>query len=104
MQAGFCCVAIGSIWNVVRKGKSIPDVDILPRGSRRVDLVPESDIWPRPNLMRTVYAFGRILEDRGTGVAVVILAPETQGNRLGLDYPNTSLSAHFGAPRRGATL
>ena len=80
------------IGNVVQTGKPIPDLDIRPRGPWRVERVPESGIWTRPNLRRTVYAFGRILEDHGAGVAVVTLAPDTQGNRHEMDYPNTSLA------------
>ena len=85
-----------------KTGKSVPDVDTLPRGPRRVERVPEREVWPRPNLMRSLYACSRILEDRGAGVVVVILAPDAQGDRRGLDYLNTSLAAHFGALRRGA--
>jgi len=97
VQGGFCCVGIGSIWSFTQDQQPIAGLDLIPRGPRRIELVPDSNVWTRLDLMLAVYAFGRILEDRGAEVSMVILTLDAQGNRRGLDdYPNASVSSQNG--------
>jgi hypothetical protein len=98
-DAGLSTACLGGIETFVQTGKSIPDLDILPQGSGRVKQVAENDISgpdPTSGSRCTPPAdFGEPWRSSRR----VILEPNVQGNRHELDYPNTSLAAHFGAPR-----
>jgi hypothetical protein len=65
VQAGLSYVGLGGLWNFLQDGKPIPDLEMIARGRRVIELVPDSDVWARPDLLQTVYAFDRLWESRG---------------------------------------
>ena len=84
-QAGLPTIAIGGIWSWMHQHQPIPDLARIDWARRAVRLVPDANVWTRPeDLQRTVFALGKDLEDRGAVVTVVKLPakPETE---VGLD-------------------
>jgi putative DNA primase/helicase len=65
-------------------GKAIEDFDRIDWCDREVDLVPDSDVWTRPDLLKAVYALGRELEQRGARVQAVKL-PHNRESKTGAD-------------------
>ena len=51
---------------------------------RETVIVPDSDVWTRPDLLQPVFALGKELEARGAKVAVLKL-PAARGAKVGLD-------------------
>lgn len=74
-QEGFYCVGLGGLWNWLKKGtaEGIAEIDAINHVDREEFIVPDSDVWTRPDLLRAVYALGKELEDRGATVRVVML-------------------------------
>ena len=48
-------------------------------------IVPDSDVWTRPDLLQPVFALGKELETRGAKVNVLKLPPGPDGAKVGLD-------------------
>ena len=48
-------------------------------------IVPDSDVWTRPDLLQPVFALGKELEGRGAKVAVLKLPSGSDGTKVGLD-------------------
>jgi hypothetical protein len=86
-QDGFPCVGLGGLWNWLEAGTAngIEELDAILHVEREQIIVPDSDVWTRPDLLQAVYAFGKELEARGACVAVVIVPPGESGAKVGLD-------------------
>ena len=84
-QAGRPTLALGGLWNWMRNGKPISDLDSIAHVDRDETLSPDSDVWVRPDLLCPVYAFGKELESRGARIRVVIIPPGPDGEKRGLD-------------------
>jgi len=52
---------------------------------REALLVPDSDVWLRPDLLQAIFAFGKELEGRGAKVTVVKLPAGSGNGKVGLD-------------------
>jgi hypothetical protein len=83
-QEGLHCLGIGGPWNWLKNGKPIEDLNKVAWVARPVFLVPDSDVWSRPNLIRPVYALGKELADRGADVSVLVIPQESE-EKLGFD-------------------
>ncbi|MBI4529206.1 MAG: DUF3854 domain-containing protein [Deltaproteobacteria bacterium] len=83
-QAGLNAVGIGGIWNWLSKGTAIDDLHRIDCNEREAVIIPDSDVWDRPDLLRAVYALGRELRDRGASVLVAQI-PQESGTKVGLD-------------------
>jgi hypothetical protein len=82
-KAGFNCIGLGGLWNWVTEGRPIPDIDSIAWTDRAVTIIPDSDVWYRPDLMKAVFALAIELENRGAHLKVVMLPHE--GEKMGLD-------------------
>ncbi len=83
-QAGLNSVGIGGLWTWLRNGDPITDLGAVAWGAREVTVIPDSDVWQRPDLLRAVYALGRELQNRGASVYVAQL-PQPGAAKVGLD-------------------
>lgn len=84
-QEGVPCYGLGGLWNWLEEGKAIGALDTIAHVEREETIVPDSDVWSRPELLKAVYAFGKELEARGAKVSVVLIPPGPQGEKRGLD-------------------
>jgi hypothetical protein len=84
-QEGLACVAVGGLWNWQTAGRPIADLDRIDWYEREAVIVPESDVWTRPDLLQPVFALGKELEARGAKVAVLKLPAGPDGAKVGLD-------------------
>jgi len=76
-------VGIGGVWNWISKGKPIDDLTLIEWEDREAVIVPDSDVFERPDLLRAIYALGRELRNQGALVSVVQIP---NGNvKVGLD-------------------
>ena len=82
-QRGLNAVGIGGVWNWISKGEPIDDLSLIEWEGRDAIIVPDSDVWERPDLLKAVYALGRELRNQGAAVQV---AQIPHGNaKTGLD-------------------
>jgi len=84
-QVGLACFGVGGLWSWLQDGAPIPDLDQVDYVGRPVWLVPDSDVWTRPELLQPVYALGKELESRGAMVSVVKLSAGEKSEKVGLD-------------------
>jgi hypothetical protein len=84
-QEGLACVAVGGLWNWQAGGRAVADLDRIDWYEREAVIVPDSDIWTRPDLLQPVFALGKELEGRGAKVAVIKLPAGQAGAKAGLD-------------------
>jgi hypothetical protein len=84
-QESLACVAVGGLWNWQAGGRPLADLDRIDWCERETLVVPDSDVWTRPDLLRPVFALGKELESRGARVAVVKLPSGPDGAKVGLD-------------------
>ncbi len=82
-QIGLNAVGIGGIWNWLTKGSPIDDLNLIQWDGRDSIIVPDSDVFERPDLLRAVYALGRELRDRGASVVAAKIPHD--GKKSGLD-------------------
>jgi len=64
------------------KGHAIDDLEKIKLGGADIEIVPDSDVWSRPDLLRAIYALGREIESREAFVEVVQILGE---GKVGLD-------------------
>jgi hypothetical protein len=66
-QEGFQCIGLGGLWNFLEAGTAngIAELDAIVHVEREEIIVPDADVWRRPELLRPVYALGKELEARG---------------------------------------
>jgi hypothetical protein len=83
-QEGLACVAVGGLWNWQTGGRPIADLDRIDWVERETVIVPDSDVWTRPELLQPVFALGKEVEGRGAKLAVLKL-PAARGAKVGLD-------------------
>jgi len=82
-QHGLNAVGIGGVWNWISKGEPIDDLSLIEWEDREAVIVPDSDVFERPDLLRAIYALGRELRNQGALVSVVQIP---HGNaKVGLD-------------------
>jgi hypothetical protein len=83
-QAGLNAVGIGGVWTWLSKGAPIDDLQLIEWDRREVTVIPDSDVWQRPDLLRAVYALGRELQSQGAAVYVAQI-PQAGAAKVGLD-------------------
>jgi hypothetical protein len=83
-QAGLNAVGIGGVWNWLSKGSPIDDLQLVGWENRDVVIIPDSDVFERPDLMRAIYALGRELRSLGASVTVARI-PQEGTVKVGLD-------------------
>jgi hypothetical protein len=86
-QESFPCIGLGGLWNWTQSGtgNGIAELDTIVHVERQEIIVPDSDVWTRPDLLQAVYALGKELESRGARVSVVTIPPGADGAKVGLD-------------------
>jgi hypothetical protein len=84
-QEQMICGGIGGLWLWIEENQAISDLDRIVHNGRKETIVPDSDVWARPDLLKAVYAFGRELQARGAVVQVVALPATDDGRKVGLD-------------------
>src|SRR5262249_58376603 len=84
-QEGLACVAVGGLWNWQTAGRAIADLDRIDWYERETVIVPDSDVWTRPDLLQPVFALGKELEGRGAKISVLKLPSGSDGTKAGLD-------------------
>lgn len=86
-QEGFRCVGLGGLWNWPQAGTAdgITELDAIVHVDREEIIVPDSDVWTRPDLLQAVYALGKELEAHGAHVRVAVIPAGPNGAKLGLD-------------------
>jgi hypothetical protein len=84
-QVGLACLALGGLWNWLQDGRPITDLGRIDHVGRSELLVPDSEVWTRPDGLQPVYALGRELDSRGARVVVVKLSAGPDGGKCGLD-------------------
>src|SRR5438093_10059077 len=84
-QDGLACVAVGGLWNWQVGGRPIADLDRIDWCEREAVIVPDSDVWTRPELGQPVFALGKELEGRGAKITVLKLPARPDGTKAGLD-------------------
>ena len=82
-QHGLNAVGIGGVWNWISKGKPIDDLSLINWEGHDAIIVPDSDVWERPDLLRAIYALGRELRNQGALVQVAQIPHGQQ--KVGLD-------------------
>ncbi len=103
VQEGLPAIAIGGLWNWVKKGtcEGIEDLDHIAWEIREVTIIPDSDTWTEPDtgkrthLQCAVYALGKELERRGAVVTFLAL-PQEGKEKVGLDDFLVSSKADLG--------
>ena len=100
-QEGLACVAVGGLWNWQTGGRPIADLDRIDWYEREAVIVPDSDVWTRPDLLQPAFALGKELEGRGAKVSVLKLPSRSDGAKAGLDdyLCASSLEAFNALPR-----
>ena len=83
-QAGLNAVGIGGLWSWLTKGEPIADLNLIDWDGRDVVVIPDSDVFQRPDLLKAVYALGRELRERGASVSVARI-PQPGEKKIGLD-------------------
>ncbi|MBI4524801.1 MAG: DUF3854 domain-containing protein [Deltaproteobacteria bacterium] len=83
-QAGLNAVGIGGVWNWLTKATPIDDLHLIDWSDREAIIVPDSDVWQRPDLLRAIYALGRELREHGASVLVAQI-PQEGTAKIGLD-------------------
>jgi len=53
---GLACVAVGGLWSWQTAGRPIADLDRIDWVARETVIVPDSDVWTRPDLIQPVFA------------------------------------------------
>ena len=82
-QHGLNTVGIGGVWNWISKGKPIDDLTLIEWEDREAIIVPDSDVFERPDLLRAIYALGRELRNQGATVQIAQIPHDNA--KAGLD-------------------
>jgi hypothetical protein len=83
-QAGLNAVGIGGVWTWLSKGEAIADLQGVDWKGREVTIIPDSDVFGRPDLLRAIYALGRELGGLGANIYVAQI-PQWSDTKVGLD-------------------
>ncbi len=84
-QAEIPTISIPGVWGFTTNGQPIDELNLIAYPNRELIYAPDSDAWPRPDLLNPAYAFGRELEDRGASTLLEIIPPGPDGKKRGLD-------------------
>ena len=84
LQYQLNAVGIGGVWNWVSNGSPISDIGLIDWDGREVEIVPDSDVWERQDLMRAIYALGREIKKLG-GSVLLVRIPSRDSEKVGLD-------------------
>ena len=108
-QEGLACAAVGGLWNWQTGGRPIADLDRIDWCERESVIVPDADVWTRPDLLQPVFALGKELESRGAKVTVLKLPSGPAGAKIGLDdylctHPREAFQALPRLPLKHATF
>lgn len=93
-QDGLRTVGLGGVWSWRHRGRPIADLDLIDFWERSTLLVPDSDVFVRPDLLQSVFALGKECEVRGAVVHVLKLPAGPNGAKVGLDDFLVSHSLH----------
>jgi hypothetical protein len=83
-QAGFNAVGIGGVWNWLSHGEPIDDLKAIDWDGRECTIIPDSDVFHRVDLLRAIYALGRVIRGLGASVYLTEL-PDRGSSKTGLD-------------------
>jgi putative DNA primase/helicase len=83
-QVGLNAVGIGGIWNWLNSGHPIGDLEAIEWHRREAIILPDSDVFPRVDLLRAIYALGREIQSCGACVYVAQI-PQAGAVKVGLD-------------------
>ncbi len=108
-QEQLTCVAVGGLWSWQASGRAIADLDHIDWVERETVIVPDSDVWTRPDLVQPVFALGKELEGRGAKVSVLKLPTQNAGAKAGLDdylcgHPRDAFTALARLPLKHAAF
>jgi hypothetical protein len=93
-QAGLNAVGIGGVWNWLSAGQPIDDLAAVEWEGQDVMIIPDSDVFPRVDLLRAIYALGCELRTLGASVLVARI-PQENSKKVGLDdYLATGGNVH----------
>jgi hypothetical protein len=95
-QDGIPTLGLGGLWTWLTDGRTLPDFDGIDWCDRSAPLVPDGDVWTRPDLRQALYALGRVYQDRGAQVVVVKFPA---GQKLDTFLMTFGLEAYRALPR-----
>lgn len=99
-QEGYPTIGLGGLWNFSADGDLLPKFREIALDGRRVILVPDSEVWThRTDLLRPVYRFGTLLEQRGATVEVEVLLM----SKIRMIHNNTALDDFLVSAREPQT-
>ncbi len=90
-QEGFACIALSGVWcfrqrdKETGKSRSLPDLDHVEWGGRKVFIIYDSDIVDKLEVQRAECALAEELQRRGAIVRSVRLPVGPGGEKVGLD-------------------
>ena len=87
-QEGLNVLGLGGIWNFALKGADgkpqlIDDFTLINWTGKKVELIPDADFLQKTEVCHAVYRLGRLLEQKGAKINVVVLPLD--GSRSKLD-------------------
>jgi hypothetical protein len=87
VQEGLNAIGFGGIWNWKETDDwcGTEELHLIPLAGREVEIVPDSDVWIRDDLLRAIYAFAKFLDLRGANVSIAQIPQSKIDERLGLD-------------------
>jgi hypothetical protein len=83
VQLNQAAIGLGGVWNWMRSGEPIPELDKIP-WLREVEICFDSDAFIKTEVMRAMYALGKELESRGAQVSLIFVPPK-RGDKTGID-------------------
>ena len=83
-QHGLNAAGIGGVWAWLSNGQPVDDLNLIDWDGRDVAVIPDSDVFQRPDLLRAIYALGRELREHSAAVTVARIPQDGQG-KVGLD-------------------
>ncbi len=86
-QAGLNSVGIGGLWSWLQDKQPIADLKLIQWDGREVMIIPDSNAFNRPDLLRAVYALGKELQSQGASVYVAQI-PQAAAAKVGSMFSN----------------
>lgn len=81
---GFLTIGLGGIWNFLKDGQPIADLDLIHWQGRAVFICFDSDALEKIEILKAEFRLAEELKDRGAEVKVIRL-PSQNGEKVGLD-------------------
>jgi len=79
LTAGEATVSLPGVTNGQRKGRLKKSLEQFCAGNRSVVLAFDSDLFHNPNVCKALSKLGRLIDDHGGLVKLLVLPPETKG-------------------------